>query len=217
MDCFQPEIPTGLQSTTFAPGLTAKFCYSCGKELQNVPSSSAPNGTSSSTIPSASGHGTTKPLTRRPVSFEDFRKRKENDRSARFTPKNKGARIAKKEEDPEVTIQIGVMTWNEDSGSLSAKRGCNLPVKIKSSATAELLKAEAVMKQNRFNGGLVKVNNPLGYRLLYPDKTEVEPQLSWKYEAFTLGRYKDELGKPYPRITFYVATWTISATEMLVM
>jgi len=97
------------------------------------------------------------------------------------------------------------MIWKDDCG-LTSKRGCNLPLKIHSSATADVLKARAVSKQNRFNSGLVKSCDAIGYKLLYPDKTEVESNFPWDNSEFSLRRYKEELGKPYSRIVFCVCS-----------
>jgi hypothetical protein len=105
----------------------------------------------------------------------------------------------------EVTIQIGVMAWKD--GELTTKRGSSLPLKAASDATADVLKAKAVAKQNRFNATLVKSDRVLGYKLLYPDKSEVLNEFSWqKYLEFTLAKYKEELGKPYSRISFLVCS-----------
>ena len=172
----------------------AKFCYSCGRELTrdlDVQSDCK------------------KPKTAPPatLSFEDLRKG--HNRCSKVKPKANNSKATKqpKIDDLEVTIQIGVMFWKEDS-SLSTKRGCNLPLKIHSSATAYILKAKAVSKQNRFNSGLVKSSDPIGYKLLYPDKTEMNRNFAWNID-FSLRKYK-ELGKPYSRIVFYVCS-SISA------
>ena len=42
-----------------------------------------------------------------------------------------------------------------------------------------------------------------GFTLLYPDRMEVK-NLPGSTEAFTLNRYREELGKPYPRIMLYI-------------
>ena len=171
---------------------SAKFCHSCGKELG-----------------AQSGSNTLKPASRQAaLSFEDFRKRKGDERCSKFNTKASNSKAAKqpKVEDSEVTIQVGVMVWREDSCSLSAKRGCNLPLKIHTSANADVLKSRAVSKQNRFNSCMVKSSNPIGYKLLYPDKTEVESNFAWQNTEFSLRRYKEELGKPYSRINFYVCS-----------
>ena len=67
------------------------------------------------------------------------------------------------------------------------------------------LKVKAMAKQNRFNSSLIKSDKALGYKLLYPDKSEVLRDFTWqKNLEFTLGKYKEELGKPYSRIYFYL-------------
>ena len=59
----------------------------------------------------------------------------------------------------------------------------------------------AVAKHSRFNRAF---NGDLKYTLLYPDGSEVKYTLPESNEAFSLEKYKNELGKPYSRITFYV-------------
>ena len=63
------------------------------------------------------------------------------------------------------------MMWKD--GELATRRGSSLPLKVPSNATSEVLKAKAVAKQNRFNSSLIKSDKALGYKLLYPDKSEV--------------------------------------------
>ena len=55
----------------------------------------------------------------------------------------------------------------------SDKESKQLPLKVVSNATSLVLKAKAVTKQNRFNSSLIKSDKALGYKLLYPDKSEV--------------------------------------------
>ena len=169
----------------------AKFCYSCGGELDFQ----------------ASAEPKPKPASRSALTFDEFRKRKADERCSRFKPKDSNKKAAKpsKAQDPEVTIQIGVMIWKDDC-CLTPKRGCNLPLKIPSNATADVLMDRAVSRQNRFNSGLVKSCDGIGYKLLFPDKKVVESNFIWDNSEFSLRRYKEELGKPYSRIVFYVCS-----------
>ena len=130
---------------------TANFCYSCGKELNEKAD---------------------EPKSRK-LSYEDFRKRKAEERGSKFCEKAKGnAPSSKNTEASEVIIQTGKMIWKD--GEPATRRGSSLRLKVLSNATSEVLKAKAVAKQNRFNFlSLIKSDKALGYKLLYPDKSEV--------------------------------------------
>ena len=105
-------------------------------------------------------------------SYEDFRKRKAEERGSKFCEKAKGnAPSSKNTEAGEVIIQTGEMIWKD--GEPATRRGSSLPLKVLSNATSQVLKAKAVAKQNRFNSSLIKSDKALGYKLLYPDKSEV--------------------------------------------
>ena len=116
-----------------------------------------------------------------------------------------GKELNKKAEASEVTIQIGVMIWKD--GELATRRGSSLPLKVPSNATPKVLKAKAVAKQNHFISSLVKSDKALGYKLLYPDKSEVLRDFTWQKDLeFTPGKYKEELRKPYSRIRLYLCS-----------
>ena len=168
----------------------AKLCYSCGQELD---------------VQASADETKPKPASCSALTFDQFRKRKGDERCSRFKPKDSNKKAAKllNAQDLEVTIQIGIMIWKDDC-CLTPKRGCNLLLKIRSSATADVLKDRAVSKQNRFNTSLVKSCDGVGYKLLFPDKKVVESNFTWDDSEFSLRRYKEELGKPYSRIVFYV-------------
>ena len=95
------------------------------------------------------------------------------------------------------------MIWKD--GELATRRGSSLPLKKPSNATSEVLKAKAVAKQNRFNSSLIKSDKALGYKLLYPDKSEVLREFTWQKDLeFTLEKYIEELGKPFSRMFLYL-------------
>ena len=88
-------------------------------------------------------------------SYEDFRKRKAEERGSKFCEKAKGnAPSSKNTEASEVIIQTGEMIWKD--GEPATRRGSSLPLKVLSNATSQVLKAKAVAKQNRFNSSLIK-------------------------------------------------------------
>ena len=152
---------------------TTNFCYSYGKELNEKAD---------------------EPKSQK-LPYEDVRKQKAEEHGSKFCKKAKGnAPSSKNTEASEVIIQIGVMIWKD--GELATRRGSSLPLKVPSNASSEVLKAKAVAKQNHFNSSLIKSDKALGYKLLYPDKSEVLGDLTWQKDLeFTLRKYK-ELGKP---------------------
>ena len=97
------------------------------------------------------------------------------------------------------------MIWKD--GELATRRGSSLPLKKPSNATSEVLKAKAVAKQNRFNSSVIESNKALGYKLVYPDKSEVLREFTWQKDLeLTLEKYIEELGKPFSRISFYICS-----------
>ena len=91
---------------------------------------------------------------------------------SKFCKKAKGNALnSKNTKASEVTIQIGVMIWKDRK--LATRRGSSFPLKVPSNAISEVLKDKAEAKRNRFNSSLIKSDKALGYKLLYPDKSEV--------------------------------------------
>ena len=125
---------------------------------------------------------------------------------SKFCKKVKGNALnSKNTKASEVTIQIGVMIWKDRK--LATRRGSSFPLKVSSNAISEVLKDKAEAKRNRFNSSLIKSDKALGYKLLYPDSSEVLRDFTWQKDPeFTLGKYKEELRKPYSRISFYLCS-----------
>ena len=180
----------------------AKFCHKCGGRLQQNVAEGAGHvnecGGSASTASSGSS-GASGLLT-----FKQFRARKEEDRSKHFRKKNPQKKMKlshKGNVDCEVKINIGLMTMRD--GRLSIKRGYSLPLSLTADITAEDLLAKAVEKHSRFHKDVIQSNNKVFYQLLYADKNPVRT-LPGTDETFTLKRYKEEIDRPYSRITFYI-------------
>ena len=85
--------------------------------------------------------------------------------------------------------------------NLKRVRGSTMALTCAASSNQNVVLELAVAKHSRFNGEL---NGDLKYTLLYPDGSEVKSTLLESNEAFSLEKYKNELGKPYSRIKFYV-------------
>ena len=139
------------------------------------------------------------------MTFHEFRKVKEQDRQGHF--KNKALKKRKVDENKDsatakvVTIKVGIVTYREDTGTLKPVRGSLLAVSIPVSSNSNDVRARAVEKLSRFNQTISSCASM--YYLLYPDFTRAE-KLPGTEEDFLLCRYKQELGKPYERITLYL-------------
>ena len=188
--------------------LEAKYCHKCGELLkQNVTegAGSVDEGSKkdeSGSKPGATGSGIG---TSRLLTFAQFRSRKEEDRSKHF--RNKPGRKLKLDRkgnvDCQTKINIGVMIMKD--GRLSIKRGYSLPINVTPNITSEDLLEKAVEKHSRFHKDVVQSNKKAFYQLLYADKNKVST-LPDSDEPFTLKRYKEEIDKPYSRITFYLCS-----------
>jgi hypothetical protein len=174
----------------------AKFCHQCGKEITDHQDTS---GTSSGSGTSAENANRGKGLT----SFQSFRARKEGERSKFFKTCGTKAKKSKLEDKQpeEVKINIGVMILKD--GKLSIKRGATLPLTVAPSIGSKELLTKAVEKHTRFNQNLV--DRAIIYRLLYADYEEVTT-IPGTEDPFTLKKYKEEIDKPYTRITFFLCS-----------
>lgn len=188
----------------------ALFCHKCGTQSPGP----GPSGSTSSSNVTASGGtctivkpkglaaGTGPPI----LTYEEFRGRKETERRGHFTNKSKKRKTEEKAPQEKLAnVKIGTMTYREELGELKIIRGGNHTVSVLPSVGVKELLVRAVDKHSRFNRSLS--NRVDEYYLLYPDKTRVG-KLPGCEEDFTLQRYKQELGKPYERITLYLCKVT---------
>lgn len=188
--------------------LEAKYCHKCGDRLQHnategaaiVDEGSKKDESDGSASATGSGSKASGLLT-----FAQFRARKEEDRSKHFKskPVKKMKLHHKGNVDCQVKINIGVMIMKD--GRLSIKRGYSLPLNVTPNITSEDLLEKAVEKHSRFHKDVVHSNKKAFYQLLYADKNKVST-LPGSDEPFTLKRYKEEIDKPYSRITFYLCS-----------
>ena len=198
----------------------ALFCHKCGVRLRTLSNSDAgttdmaailTSGPSSSTTttsrratslaaPKVLAAGTGKPL----ITFHQFQSKKENTRRSQFTQKSaKKQKIVIKE----VKLKIGTITYRPEIDELKVSRGpsTNHAILVSPSAGVLELLQKAVEKHSRFNR---KMSDHVDeYFLLYPDKSRVG-KLPGTQEDFILERFKEELGKPYDRITLYLCKVT---------
>ena len=186
--------------------LEAKYCHKCGHRLQQNATEATASVDESSKKDQSGGSGCSTGSRSEAsglLTFAQFRARKEEDRSKHFrkNPKKKMKLDNKGTVDCQVKINIGVMIMKD--GRLSIKRGYSLPLSVTPDVTSEDLLAKAVEKHSRFHKDVVESNNRELYQLLYADKSTVST-LPGCDEPFTLKRYKEEIDKPYSRITFYL-------------
>ena len=197
----------------------AKYCHGCGKSVnqansdttnrvskQEAPGSRTEADGDNSSAPSTSSSSTS--TNARPVTFSEFCSRKEGDRSKHFKRKKDGKRIKlhdKSGKSSEVKINIGIMTKREDV--LVVKRGVTLPVTVRTNINYDELIKKAVEKHHRFNKDIIKHDDKMFYYLLYGDKKKAD-KLPGCDEAFYLKRYKEEIDKPYSRITLFLCSCT---------
>ena len=88
-----------------------------------------------------------------------------------------------------------------DSGQLRRVRGKSLTVNVPKNATASMLLEAGAEKHKAHSKDIIK--QQFHYVLLYEDCTEVET-LKESSEAFVLYKYKNECGKPYHRLNFFL-------------
>ncbi|XP_014675080.1 PREDICTED: uncharacterized protein LOC106815163 [Priapulus caudatus] len=184
------------------------FCSQCGLEVTSTSNYCSNCGilvkTSIVIDPGRASTTTSSSTTNRPsVSFEDFRKIKEDQRQSRFQPKAKRSRPGKAlaSEPKDVAINIGIKKYV--NGYFKNIRGKCLPIRVAPSANASLVKEKAVLKHTNHDVTL-DTSMDSDYVLLYPDGSLVE-NIPGSQQPFKLQDYKEEVGKNYNRITLYIA------------
>ncbi|XP_029699692.1 uncharacterized protein, partial [Takifugu rubripes] len=124
--------------------------------------------------------------------FLDYRNSKSNERQSY----SYGGRHRAKER-KHVQINIGTMVRHETF--LKPLRGRTLPLFVDPDIEAPDILSKAVQKMRTFHQ-----DTPEGtYVLLYPDCSEVI-HVPGSERPFKLAEYKQELGRPYSRITFFI-------------
>ena len=100
-------------------------------------------------------------------------------------------------------IDIGVIVLKD--GVLTMKRGSTLPVTVPQTIGPDDLLEKAVEKHSCYNKDVIRSTDKAFYRLLYPDKSVVHT-LPGSNQPFTLQRYKNDIGKPYSKLTLFLCT-----------
>ena len=127
------------------------------------------------------------------LSFHELKKIKEDERAKKIKAK-------KQKTVEDVKIQVGVL--EEANGRLKKMEGRTLPLTVPSNIIAgELLKGATAKHGRHFK----QFNQQESYFLLYPDQTVVNT-LPGSSEPFALNQYKEELGKPFSKLYFWLCS-----------
>ena len=96
------------------------------------------------------------------------------------------------------------MEWNEKDQKLKGKRRKKIPLRVPSNVDYNFLRKEAEEKWKNFHSDLHDESQI--YHLLYEDGQHAVYIPGSNKEPFTLGRYHEELGKDYKRITLFLCS-----------
>lgn len=155
--------------------------------------------------PSSPSTNDSKPSTGRVfLSFSEYQKKKGKEWKQKVTKTaKKGDDKGTNDDDKEVVIFIGLMEWCWKSGSLKARRGKRLALKVPKLATHSVIKGRAIQKWKAYYGNLY--DNTQEYVLLL-DNLKEAVFLPGSKEFFSLKVYQEEIGKDFKRITMYLCT-----------
>ena len=163
-----------------------KYCPKCGKDLANNKEMKVRDETSG----------------KKTLSFKEFKETKEKQRATFFRKKpGRGKGSGKQQEDLSDIVKINIGIMVPDSGQLRRVRGKSLTVNVPKNATASMLLEAGAEKHKAHSKDIIK--QEYNYVLLYEDCTEVKT-LKESSEAFVLYKYKNECGKPYHRLNFFL-------------
>ena len=110
-------------------------------------------------------------------------------------------RERQQQEDLSDTVKINIGIMVPDSGQLRRVQGKSLTVNVPKNATASMLLEAGAAKHKAHSNDIIK--QEYNYVLLYEDCTEVKT-LKESSEAFVLHKYKNECGRPYHRLNFFL-------------
>ncbi len=119
-----------------------------------------------------------------PISFDEYRKRKEDDRSSRFKPSktNVGGSKKAKVQVQEAKVQVGLVCESDQDGKLKKIKGRTIPVLLNEDADALLRKS--IEKHARHYKQFDKDDE---YLILYQDMTVIK-HLPGCDTPFTVGK-----------------------------
>lgn len=174
------------------------FCPSCGKKKSAT-------GSEAGTSSGSSSSNSQPPVVARKknptvLNFSSFKKEKEAERRSHFEPKSKKKKKAVGEKNEEVLINVGLMEF--DSRSLRKVFGKTFPVKLFKEMKYEEVLERSLKKWEDYDRTFSRER---AYVLVYPDG-KLARTIPGTDAEFTLITYKEGLGKPYSRITLFLAS-----------
>ena len=137
------------------------------------------------------------------LSFKSYAAKKSEERSSHFRSsgaKKRGQKRNSKEEDPFALINIGVMRFVSPDVTIPI-RGKTLPLKVKKDSSYSEVFAEALVKREAHDKAF---DTKTSWKLVYPDGQLALTLPGQPEDEFTLRKYKEDLGKPFNRITLYL-------------
>ena len=147
--------------------------------------------------------GTPVPGDVKSLSFDDYKKKKEDERRSKFkkaNTKDTKRPAAQKSTNEVAKVQVGLVTSSPDSDHLKKMKGRTIPVLIDTRADASTLLHTAVEKHGRH---FKQFSKHFDYVLLYPDMSVVQ-NLPASNTPFTVEKYKRDLLKPYSKMYFWL-------------
>ena len=167
--------------------LAGKFCSSWGQCSKNGGGPSKNNKTPGTSTTTATGP--------KYLTFKQYPARKKDERA---TPIRKGTKS--KDKDPFALINIGLMKY-VGVDEATPVRGKSLPLKVKKDASYADVFLEALTKRQAHDKSF---DANVGWKLVYPDGQLCLTLPGSSEEEFPIRKYKDDVGKPFNRITLYL-------------
>jgi uncharacterized Zn finger protein (UPF0148 family) len=133
------------------------------------------------------------------LSFEQFAAKKKQERSTHFRTSSK-TKAKSKDIEPFALINIGLMKY-VSVDTTTPVRGKSLPLKVNKDAPYAEVFSMALTKREAYDKSF---NTKLSWNLVYPDGQLCSTLPGQAEEEFTVRKYKEDLGKPYNRITLYL-------------
>ena len=162
---------------------TNKFCYSCRHKLVEKGEASCQKDNKKDI---------------KCLSFEQFAAKKRQERSTHFrTSKTK---VKSKDTEPNALINIGLMKY-VTTDTTTPVRGKSLPLKVNKDGPYAEVFSKALIKREAYDKSF---NTKLSWNLVYPDGQLCTTLPGQAEQKFTVRKYKEDLGKPYNRITLYL-------------
>ena len=150
--------------------------------------------TSTLTIPPASSSSATKVGLK---SFTEYKASKGKQWKSRVTMKSKKDKIE------DVVIQVGLLEWNDRERKLKPKRGKRMALRVSLKDPYVTIRKKAIEKWKNYHRNLYDEEKE--YILTYEDGAEAQ-FLPGTHSFFDLKSYREEIGKEYRRIVFFLCT-----------